>query len=274
MECPEHPLASLVEDYRAGDLICPECGLVVGDRVFEPWFRPPPSPASPPSPPSPPTPASSRVRTHAQPRPLSSGNNNNRGAFAQEIESISERLHIPAFIRTKAVLICLGLEPKTEQLAAASLYYACRVDGCARSIGEICAASACSRREMISAMRRIRSHIHKRGGMGIVVGQPTCSSFSPEQYLDRFASRLGLERTHVVLPLAREWLSRMADTVSSSSPISMAALALWKASGIPIESIAKATGVSKRTILNLHRRLATLSAPTSSSSSSASSDSD
>lgn len=30
--CPSHPDAILVEDYRAGDMVCPECGLVVGDR--------------------------------------------------------------------------------------------------------------------------------------------------------------------------------------------------------------------------------------------------
>ena len=32
MCCPAHPDAPLVEDYHAGDMICPECGLVVGDR--------------------------------------------------------------------------------------------------------------------------------------------------------------------------------------------------------------------------------------------------
>lgn len=30
--CPQHPEAHLIEDYRAGDQICSECGLVVGDR--------------------------------------------------------------------------------------------------------------------------------------------------------------------------------------------------------------------------------------------------
>ena len=30
--CPAHPDAALIEDYRAGDMICSECGLVVGDR--------------------------------------------------------------------------------------------------------------------------------------------------------------------------------------------------------------------------------------------------
>lgn len=30
--CNAHPDAVLIEDYRAGDQICSECGLVVGDR--------------------------------------------------------------------------------------------------------------------------------------------------------------------------------------------------------------------------------------------------
>lgn len=30
--CYAHPDAPLIEDHRAGDQICSECGLVVGDR--------------------------------------------------------------------------------------------------------------------------------------------------------------------------------------------------------------------------------------------------
>ncbi|XP_066907174.1 transcription initiation factor IIB-like [Halyomorpha halys] len=33
--CNAHPDAVLIEDYRAGDQICSECGLVVGDRVID-----------------------------------------------------------------------------------------------------------------------------------------------------------------------------------------------------------------------------------------------
>ena len=33
--CPHHPDAHLIEDYHAGDVICPECGLVVGDRIID-----------------------------------------------------------------------------------------------------------------------------------------------------------------------------------------------------------------------------------------------
>lgn len=35
MCCYAHPDAALIEDYRAGDMICSECGLVVGDRVID-----------------------------------------------------------------------------------------------------------------------------------------------------------------------------------------------------------------------------------------------
>ena len=33
--CKFHPDAPLIEDHRAGDQICSECGLVVGDRVID-----------------------------------------------------------------------------------------------------------------------------------------------------------------------------------------------------------------------------------------------
>jgi hypothetical protein len=32
LACRYHPDAELIEDYRAGDIICSQCGLVVGDR--------------------------------------------------------------------------------------------------------------------------------------------------------------------------------------------------------------------------------------------------
>jgi len=35
IRCESHPDAELIEDHRAGDLICPVCGLVVCDRVVD-----------------------------------------------------------------------------------------------------------------------------------------------------------------------------------------------------------------------------------------------
>ena len=35
LQCKYHPECELLEDFHAGDLICPECGLVVGDRFIQ-----------------------------------------------------------------------------------------------------------------------------------------------------------------------------------------------------------------------------------------------
>ena len=32
LQCPYHPETPLVEDYHAGDMVCPDCGMVIGDR--------------------------------------------------------------------------------------------------------------------------------------------------------------------------------------------------------------------------------------------------
>lgn len=38
LECRFHPGGELIEDYRAGDMICSLCGLVVGER-YESIFK-------------------------------------------------------------------------------------------------------------------------------------------------------------------------------------------------------------------------------------------
>jgi len=35
LKCESHPDAVLIEDHRAGDMICSQCGLVVGDRMID-----------------------------------------------------------------------------------------------------------------------------------------------------------------------------------------------------------------------------------------------
>ncbi|CAF1316402.1 unnamed protein product [Adineta ricciae] len=35
LSCRFHPKSTLIEDWRAGDMICSECGLVVGDRMID-----------------------------------------------------------------------------------------------------------------------------------------------------------------------------------------------------------------------------------------------
>ena len=35
IHCPDHPKSPLIDDYRAGDMVCSMCGLVVGDRTID-----------------------------------------------------------------------------------------------------------------------------------------------------------------------------------------------------------------------------------------------
>ena len=35
ISCPRCPGAELVDNYETGDVVCPECGLVVLDRVID-----------------------------------------------------------------------------------------------------------------------------------------------------------------------------------------------------------------------------------------------
>ncbi len=35
LRCDSHPNSVLIEDHRAGDMICSMCGLVVGDRIVD-----------------------------------------------------------------------------------------------------------------------------------------------------------------------------------------------------------------------------------------------
>ena len=35
LRCESHPNSVLIEDHRAGDMICSMCGLVVGDRIVD-----------------------------------------------------------------------------------------------------------------------------------------------------------------------------------------------------------------------------------------------
>ena len=35
IHCPDHPTAPLIDCFRAGDMVCSMCGLVVGDRTID-----------------------------------------------------------------------------------------------------------------------------------------------------------------------------------------------------------------------------------------------
>uniref|UniRef100_A0A915KQP4 Transcription initiation factor IIB n=1 Tax=Romanomermis culicivorax TaxID=13658 RepID=A0A915KQP4_ROMCU len=174
LQCPSHPTANLIEDHRAGDLICPECGLVVGDRLVDvssEWrmFSNENNSKDP-------------SRVGAAENSLLSGsdlstsiqgipgaseeyagmarrqvNSQDRQLIAGfgVIREMSERIHLPKSIQDSAnstlkqVVDSRQLKGKNgEAIAAACLYIACRKEGVPRTFKEICAVSKVSKKEI------------------------------------------------------------------------------------------------------------------------------
>jgi transcription initiation factor TFIIB len=177
--CPSHPEAILVEDYRAGDLVCPQCGLVVGDRVIDvgtEWrtFSNESNTDDPSRVGGPENPllngqelstmigaATGSAGLDAQGfnkyrsrRTVSSTDRALTTAF-REISTMAERINMARSIVDQAnTLFKQVYETKalrgrsTEAIASACLYIACRKEGVPRTFKEICAISRVSKKEI------------------------------------------------------------------------------------------------------------------------------
>ncbi|KAL3205946.1 hypothetical protein MRX96_040535 [Rhipicephalus microplus] len=177
--CPDHPDAALVEDYRAGDMICPQCGLVVGDRIVDvgtEWrvFSNEKSNSDP-------------ARVGASENPLLNGSDlatmigkgtgdasfdesgtakyQNRKTMSsadralmnafREISNMADRINLTKTIVDRANLLFKQVhDGKTlkgrsnDAIASACLYIACRQEGVPRTFKEICAVSKVSKKEI------------------------------------------------------------------------------------------------------------------------------
>lgn len=221
VQCSYHPDAPLAEDYRAGDMICTECGLVVGDRVID---------------------VSSEWRTFSndkeskdmcrvgdvENRLLSSADlstmigpsgrgqedpngytkyNNRRQMNStdralingfKEIQSMADRKNIQKCIVDKAKANFkdayeaknLPNEDKkslrgrsTEAIAAACLFLACRHENVPRTFKEICAISKVSKREIGRCYKLIVKRM-----------ELTVNPVTSEDFMTRFCSSLGLPK--------------------------------------------------------------------------------
>ncbi|XP_021545692.1 transcription initiation factor IIB isoform X2 [Neomonachus schauinslandi] len=215
--CPNHPDAILVEDYRAGDMICPECGLVVGDRVIDvgsEWrtFSNDKATKDP-----------SRVGDSQNPllsdgdlstmigkgtgaasfdefgnskyqnrRTMSSSDRAMMNAF-KEITTMADRINLPRNIvdRTnnlfKQVYEQKSLKGRAnDAIASACLYIACRQEGVPRTFKEICAVSRISKKEIV---QMAATHIARKAvELDLVPGRSPISVAAAAIYMASQAS--------------------------------------------------------------------------------------
>ncbi|XP_003386928.1 PREDICTED: transcription initiation factor IIB-like [Amphimedon queenslandica] len=213
LRCNDHPDAHLIEDYHAGDMVCPECGLVVGDRVIDVGseWRTFSNERN----------ATDRSRVGAAENPLLDGHelssfiapvtgrpgtNDSGKSFPKfsksgvsagdkslmtafkEIANMADRLNLPRSIVDRGNALFKQVnDEKTlkgranDAVAAACLYIACRQEDVPRSFKEICAVSRHSKKEIGRCFKLIRQ-----------AANPAMNTVSTTDFMSRYCTNLGL----------------------------------------------------------------------------------
>ncbi|XP_011422417.3 transcription initiation factor IIB isoform X1 [Magallana gigas] len=250
--CTEHPDAPLVEDYHAGDMICPECGLVVGDRVVDvgtEWrtFSNDKSDKDPSRVGASENPLleggdlSTMIATgvggsegvldeHGKPmyrnrRTLNSSDRALINAF-REIGQMGDRLNLPRMIADRANTLFKQVHEgkalkgrSNDAIASACMYIACRQEGVPRTFKEICAVSKISKKEIGRVFKLILKNL-----------ETNVELITTGDFMSRFCSNLSLPNS---VQKAATHIARKAvdlDLTPGRSPISVAAAAIYMAS--------------------------------------------
>ena len=247
--CKFHPAAPLIEDHRAGDQICSECGLVVGDRVIDvgsEWrtfsndngaedksrvgaaentllgtsdLSTMIGPASG-------RPGTDSLATqYNQRRSVSSSDRAMLNAI-RSINGMADRINLTKTIVDRAnnlfKMVHDGRNLKgraNEAISAAVLYIACRQEGVPRTFKEIVAVSTVSKKEIGRCFKLILK-AHDTSVELITTGD----------FMSRFCGTLSLSRD---VQKAATCIAKRAvdlDIVPGRSPISVAAAAIYMAS--------------------------------------------
>ncbi|KAL7299789.1 transcription initiation factor IIB-like [Trichogramma pretiosum] len=250
VSCYAHPYAPLIEDYRAGDQICSDCGLVVGDRVIDvgsEWRTfsneksgIDPSRVGGPENPllngadlstiiGPATGAASfdalGVAKYQNRRTISSSDRTLLAAV-REINAMADRINLPKTIIDRANNLFKKIHDSkvlkgraNDAISSACLYIACRQEGVPRTFKEICAVSKISKKEIGRCFKLILNTLETKVEV-ITTGD----------FMSRFCANLGLPNTvqRAATMIARQATER--DYVPGRSPISVTAAAIYMAS--------------------------------------------
>uniref|UniRef100_A0A6A7FUK6 Transcription initiation factor IIB n=2 Tax=Hirondellea gigas TaxID=1518452 RepID=A0A6A7FUK6_9CRUS len=254
--CPDHPEAMLIEDHRAGDQICSDCGLVVGDRVIDvgsEWrsfsndknTADPSRVGGPENPlldgcdlstivgPSTSGPAygmagagmpADGATAYRNRRTMSSSDRSLLNAF-KEIANMGEKINLPRSLLEKANALFKEVHTSralrgrsNDAIASACLYIACRQDGVPRTFKEIVAVSTINKKEIGRCFKLILKAL-----------ETSVDLITTSDFMFRFCSNLGLDNkvqraaTHIASTAGD------LDIVCGRSPVSVAAAAIYMA---------------------------------------------
>ncbi|MES1904732.1 MAG: Transcription initiation factor IIB [Paramarteilia canceri] len=279
VQCPQHPRSVLIEDHHAGDLICPECGLVAAERIIDvgsEWRSFSNESGSV---------DNSRIGDKENPL-LNSANlstvimpskNSNFNDYSnslrnkvttsyedrtmlyafRQINIIADRLNLPKLIIddschffNKALTSKAVKRKNIDALVVGSIYIACRCEGVPRTLKELCAVSGISKVDIGRIFKKMKN-----------VMNINISSVAPDSYIERFCSNMELPIE--VIKLARKICIKVseANLVTGRSPLSIAAVSISIAATIltqkafNLRKIAEDCGVTESTIKSVYKSI-------------------
>jgi transcription initiation factor TFIIB len=287
--CPECGSSHLVRDYERGELVCQDCGLVIDEseidlgpewRAFDAEQTSEKARTGAPmtltihdkgltteiswkntdsygkSIPTRNRAQLYRIRKWQKRIKISNAAERNLAQALQEMERMAANLDLPKDVRETAALIYRKAVKENmirgrsiDGVVAASLYAACRMLGIPRTLEEIASVTRVKKKEIGRIYRM----------MGRVLKLQILPS-KPEDYIDRFCSKLKLssevkKRALEILRMAAE-----QDLTSGRGPMGVAAAAIYIAA---IENnerrtqreVAEVAGVTEVTIRNRYKEL-------------------
>lgn len=284
LECRFHPDAVLIEDARAGDVICPQCGMVVGERIVDvgsEWRTI-----------SDGSETKDRARVGAAEnllfertdldtlltsgtsagaldefgkqkyktgtKQMSSEDRTLQTAYST-IRQMAGLINLPSRIIERAFLIFKACHENKllkgrshDGIVSACIYIACRKEGESRSIKEICAISKTASKNEIG---RCFKHIIR--GLPNMVQQ---EAVEIKSLIPRFCTDLQLENRYPIQKTAihiAETAKNICD-IQSRAPDSIAAAAIYMACAAsgekrPLSSIQVSAGVAEATIRTVYK---------------------
>lgn len=284
LACRFHPEAALVEDYRAGDMICPECGLVVGDRMVDvgsEWRTFSNDKES-----------KDMSRVGAAENPLFDGDNletvlsMGTGAGALDefgkqkytngprhmssadkalrngydaIRQMAGRINLSNRIITRAFSLfkqcyenkCVRGRSQ-DAVVATCIYIACRQEGAQRTIKEICAiSSTASKKDIGRCFKQIVNSLPNSN-------RP--DSIEIKNLVPRFCNQLELRQENLIPKTAIHIAERAKEIcdIQSRAPDSIAGAAIYMACAAtgekkPMKDIQTAAGVMESTIRLIYK---------------------
>ncbi|KAJ2129301.1 transcription initiation factor IIB, partial [Coemansia sp. RSA 678] len=271
------PIPNIIEDFASGDLVCGDCGLVLGDRIIDTrseWRTFANDEGDDPS----------RVGNAANPfldgaqldtviarggdkgsglakdlnrthgRTTAQRHERNLVQAYKEISALCDAYDIPKTIVDIAKQLYKKVEDEQLQrgksndaIIAACIFLACRQDNAPRTFKEICALTKVDRKDIGRTFKFLKSKLGANTG-----------TTSSNDLIARFCSNLNLsQETWRITKLLTEKAKEM-EHISGKSPLSIASACIYMAShligdGRDAKAISDIAGVGEATIKSTYK---------------------